>query len=76
MTTRFISPLHAVAANRLSGKTKRRAEKVTLMKNGKTPDPNVIHPIPGYEKEIYVKPTITRPNIIVGDLTYIADMNR
>ncbi len=43
------------------------------MKNGKRPDPNVIHPIPGYEKEIYVKPTITNPNIIVGDFTYIAD---
>ena len=43
------------------------------MKNGKTPDPNVIHPIPGYDKEIYVKPTITNPNIIVGDFTYIAD---
>ena len=43
------------------------------MKNGKTPDPNMIHPIPGYEKEIYVKPTVTNPNIIVGDFTYIAD---
>ena len=43
------------------------------MKNGKTPDPNVIHPIPGYEKEIYVKPTVKNPNIIVGDFTYIAD---
>ena len=43
------------------------------MKNGKTPDPNVIHPIAGYDKEIYVKPTITNPNIIVGDFTYIAD---
>ena len=43
------------------------------MKNGKRPDPNVIHPIPGYDKEIYVKPTITRPNIIVGEFTYIAD---
>ena len=28
------------------------------MKNGKKPDPNVIHPIAGYDKEIYVKPTI------------------
>ena len=28
------------------------------MKNGKNPDPNVIHPISGYDKEIYVKPTI------------------
>lgn len=43
------------------------------MKNGKLPDPNVIHPIPGYENEIYVKPTITNPNITVGDFTYIAD---
>lgn len=43
------------------------------MKNGKTPDPNIIHPIAGYDKEIYVKPTIKNPNIIVGDFTYIAD---
>ena len=44
------------------------------MKNRKTPDPNVIHPIAGYEKEIYVKPTVTNPNIIVGGFTYIADL--
>lgn len=43
------------------------------MKNGKKPDPNTVHPIAGYDKEIYVKPTITNPNIIVGDFTYIAD---
>lgn len=43
------------------------------MKNGKLPDPDVIHPISGYEKEIYVKPTVKKPNIIVGDFTYIAD---
>ena len=43
------------------------------MKNGTRPDPNVIHSIPGYDKEIYVKPTITNPNIIVGEYTYIAD---
>ena len=43
------------------------------MKNGKKPDPNVIHPIEGYDKEIYVKPTIQNPNILVGDFTYIAD---
>lgn len=43
------------------------------MKNGKNPDPNMIHPIAGYDKEIYVKPTLTNPNIIVGDFTYIAD---
>ena len=39
----------------------------------KMPDPNTIHPIPGYDGEIYVKPTISNPNIIVGDFTYIAD---
>ena len=43
------------------------------MKNGKYPDPNMIHPVAGYDNEIYVKPTITNPNIIVGDFTYIAD---
>ena len=43
------------------------------MKKGKNPDPNVIHPIAGYDKEIYVRPTIRKPNIIVGDFTYIAD---
>ena len=43
------------------------------MKNGKVPDPNTVHPIAGYENEIYVKPTITNPNIVVGDFTYIAD---
>ena len=37
------------------------------------PDPNAIHPIAGYEKEIYVKPAITNPNIVVGEFTYIAD---
>ena len=43
------------------------------MKNGVEPDPNKVHPIAGYEKEIYVKPTISNPNIEVGDFTYIAD---
>ncbi|MBQ6165421.1 MAG: CatB-related O-acetyltransferase [Clostridia bacterium] len=43
------------------------------MKNGKRPDPEAIHPIPGYEKEIYVKPTVKNPNITVGEFTYIAD---
>ena len=43
------------------------------MKNGRKPDPNSIHPIPGYDREIYVKPTIQNPNILVGDFTYIAD---
>lgn len=37
------------------------------------PNPHVKYPIPGYKKEIYVKPTVSSPNIIVGDFTYIAD---
>ena len=37
------------------------------------PDSNTIHPIPGYDKEIFVKPTIKNPQIIFGDFTYIAD---
>ena len=44
------------------------------MKDGKHPNPNTIHPIAGYDKEIYVKPTITNPNIIVGDFTYMSGM--
>ena len=43
------------------------------MKNGSSPDPSTVHPIPGYDREIYVKPTIRDPDIIVGDFTYIAD---
>ena len=43
------------------------------MQNGEMPDPNTVHPIAGYDGEIYVKPTLTAPNITVGDFTYIAD---
>ena len=43
------------------------------MKVGKTPNPNVIHPIKGYYNQIYIKPTIKNSNIIVGDFSYIAD---
>lgn len=43
------------------------------MKDKRLPDPHTIHPIAGYNKEIYVQPTIQNPNIIVGDFTYIAD---
>ncbi len=43
------------------------------MKNEKTPDPNVIHPVNGFDSVIYVKPTIKNPNIIVGDFTYFSD---
>ena len=43
------------------------------MNNGKKPDPDAIYPIPGYKNEIYVRPAVKKPNIIVGDFTYIAD---
>ena len=38
------------------------------------PDPNATHPVPGFPVT-YVKPTITRPNIIVGDFTYYSGEN-
>ncbi len=44
-------------------------------KRKKSPDPNTIHPVAGYDKEIYVKPTVKDPNIIIGDFTYIADFD-
>ena len=34
------------------------------MKDGKIPNPNTINPIAGYDKEIYIKPTIKNKNII------------
>ena len=43
------------------------------MKDGKMPNPNTINPIAGYDKEIYIKPTIKSKNIIVEDFSYIAD---
>ncbi len=60
-----------LAAVKETGKSE--LEERIKMKDGKHPNPNTIHPIAGYDKEIYVKPTITNPNIIVGDFTYIAD---
>ena len=40
----------------------------------KLPDPTVMHPVPGFPVT-YVKPTITRSNIIVGDFTYYSGSN-
>ncbi|WP_313129882.1 CatB-related O-acetyltransferase [Anaerocolumna sp.] len=40
----------------------------------KLPDSSVIHPVPGFSVT-YVKPTITRPNIEVGDFTYYSGEN-
>ncbi len=43
------------------------------MKDGICPNPDAVYPIAGYQNEIYIKPTVKNPNIIVGDFTYIAD---
>ncbi len=43
------------------------------MEKTKNPNPNSVYPIAGYDKEIYIKPTIHNKNVIVGDFTYIAD---
>lgn len=34
------------------------------MKDGKIPNPNTVHPIVGYDKEIYEKSTIKNKNIM------------
>ena len=47
--------------------------EANAVQDGKFPNPNTIHPIAGYDREIYVKPTIQNPNILVGEFTYIAD---
>ena len=42
----------------------------------KQPDPNTRYPVPGENGQdpydvTYIKPTVTRPNIIVGDLKWV-----
>ena len=37
------------------------------------PDPNAVHPNPAVPSLCFIKNTITRPNIIVGDYTYYDD---
>ncbi len=44
-----------------------------MVKYNKRPNPNILYPISGYQNEIYIKPSVKNPNIIVGDFTYIAD---
>jgi virginiamycin A acetyltransferase len=40
----------------------------------KKPDPEVVFPVPHLRIVTYVKPTITRKNILVGDFTYFSDV--
>jgi virginiamycin A acetyltransferase len=37
------------------------------------PDPGVVHPIPGQDRVVFLRPLITSPNIEVGDYTYYDD---
>ncbi|MBO5025626.1 MAG: CatB-related O-acetyltransferase [Bacteroidaceae bacterium] len=39
------------------------------------PNPNDIFPVANCKSVTYIKPTITNPNIIVGDFTYFSDMD-
>ncbi len=45
------------------------------MQGNKKPNPQVVYPVEGFDTVTYVKPTITNPNIIVGDFTYFSDKN-
>ena len=40
------------------------------MSDGIYPDPDRVFPMPGIDTVTLVKPTVTDPNIIVGDFTY------
>ena len=40
------------------------------MKNGLTPDPNKVFPLPHSDSVTYIKPTVKNPNIIAGDFSY------
>ena len=48
---------------------KRKYNEVDEVAMSSLPNPNETHPVPGFPVT-YIKPTITRPNIIVGDFTY------
>ena len=46
-----------------------------MIKDNITPDPNVLFPANELKTVTYIKPTITKPNIIVGNFTYFSDVN-
>lgn len=47
----------------------------TNWRNGVRPDPNIIHPLPNFDRMVNVKPTIKNPNIVVGEFTYFSDVD-
>ncbi len=38
------------------------------------PQPSTLHPMQGFPQIVYLKPLITRPNIVVGDFSYYDDI--
>lgn len=45
------------------------------MSQSDTPNPNVIFPTRNPSNVTYVKPTVSRPNIVVGEFTYFSDVD-
>lgn len=45
------------------------------MRDNIFPDPDKIYPVPGFDSVTYIKPTITNPNIIVGDFSYFSGVD-
>ena len=45
------------------------------MKDGIIPNPETIYPVPGCQTVTYIKPTITNPNIVVGDFSYYSGVD-
>ena len=45
------------------------------METNKFPNPDSVFPVPNIKTVTYVKPTITRKNILVGDFTYFSDVD-
>ncbi len=39
------------------------------------PNPNKVHPVLGFDNVTYIKPTITRGNIVAGDFSYVSDID-
>lgn len=42
------------------------------MENTIKPNPNTLFPVVGFKQITYIKPTINKPNIIVGDFSYFS----
>lgn len=45
------------------------------MRDGIIPNPETIYPVPGCQTVTYIKPTITNPNIVVGDFSYYSGVD-